>query len=417
MLCCKVVPKMKLINFPRPSSLSGNPDASVLRAPGPGRNEQEALASPNQPDSRKASECSSGRLVSLDAFRGLTILGMLLVNNAAMDTATPRHFTHAAWNSGVHFADLVFPWFLLIVGVAIPYAFASHLKRGMPTSRYLLKAASRAMVLFLLGCFIDSSVAKQPIIGLGVLQLIGLAYFAAVLIYQLPTRWRAAVALGLLVAHWAAIRFIPVPNLGAGAFLETGNLIYYLNQAYLQQYHLKGIISVVPTSALVLIGSAIGDLLRIQKRTPMTKTAYLFAAGAVLTIAGWLWNLDLPFNKPLWTSSYILYTAGLGSVLLGILYLVIDVKGWRRWSFPLVVLGMNAILAYVLPIIVKVYILQGWSWPVSHGPSLSLQQAALHSLIAQVGRVYGGWLYTCGYIALWWLVLLGFYRKRVFLRV
>ncbi|MEN6370549.1 MAG: heparan-alpha-glucosaminide N-acetyltransferase domain-containing protein [Armatimonadota bacterium] len=372
------------------------------------------MSKQDQSNSKSESKQTSGRLVSLDAFRGLTILGMLLVNNAAMDTATPKHFTHAAWNAGVHFADLVFPWFLFIAGVAIPYAFASHIKKGMPRWRYLLKAAGRAAILFLLGCFIDSSITKQPIIGLGVLQLIGLAYFAAILIYQLPAMWRMGIALGLLAAHWAIIRFIPVPGLGAGSFTETGNLIYYLNQAYLQQYHLNGIISVIPTTALVLIGSAIGDLLRSQKKDSLMKTAYMLACGVILMLAGWLWNLDLPFNKPVWTSSYILYTAGLGSIVLGLFYLVIDVKGWRWWSFPLVVLGMNAILAYVLPIIVKVYIFQGWLWPAS---ALSLQDTALQLLRALAGKALGGWIYTCSYIVLWWLVILQFYRKKLFLRV
>lgn len=413
-LCLRVVLEMKSINLRKLPLLSGYLNTSALE---PGREQQETPVSPDQSNSRKGTESSSGRLVSLDAFRGFTIFGMLLVNNAAMDTATPRHFTHAAWNSGIHFADLVFPWFLLIVGVAVPYAYASHLKRGKTVSKYMQKAASRAIILFLLGCFIDSSIAKRPIIGLGVLQLIGLAYFFAVIIYQLPSRWRDAVALGLLLTHWAAIRFIPIPNLGAGAFLETGNLIYFLNQAFLQQYHLKGIISVIPTSALVLIGAAIGDLLRDQRRTPTIKAVYLINAGVILAVVGWLWNLDLPFNKPLWTSSYILYSAGMGSILLGVLYLLIDVEGWLRWPFPLVVFGMNAILAYVLPIIVKVYVLQGWHWFYSDGTSLSLQQAALHSLINIAGRVYGGWFYTCGYIVFWWLVLLIFYKKKVFLRI
>jgi predicted acyltransferase len=130
-----------------------------------------------------------------------------------------------------------------------------------------------------------------------------------------------------------------------------------------------------------------------------------------------LWNLDLPFNKPLWTASYILYTAGLGCIVLGLLYFVIDVKGWKRWSFPLLVLGMNAILAYVLPIAVKIYIFQGWTLPASGGSALSLQQTALKSLTAWAGSMYGGWLYTCGYILFWWLIILMFYKKKIFLRV
>lgn len=368
-----------------------------------------------QPETKNTGETerTSGRLVALDAFRGLTILGMLLVNNAAMDTATPKSFTHAAWNQGVHFADLVFPWFLLISGVAIPYAFASHKRKGLSTARYLLKAASRAALLIVIGNFIGASVAKAPVFGLGVLQLIGLAYFTAALVYQLPALWRGVVAALFLAAHWAAIRFVPVPHIGAGVFTETQNLINHLNQTYLMQYHLNGIVSVIPTAALVLIGTAIGDVLRSKNILPVRKTLYLLAGGFVLAAGGWLWNLDLPFNKPLWTSSYILYTAGLGAMLLSIFYLVIDVKGFRRWPYFFVVFGMNAILAYTLPILGKVYILQGWHLP----NGASLQDGALQSLTSLAGRANGGWAYTCSYILVWWLVMLYFYRKKIFFRV
>lgn len=407
---------MSVIHLTEQTQQAAN-EADEPVAPSQGSPECNALTLNPVSDDKSESKSSTIRLLSLDVFRGLTILGMLLVNNIALDTATPRQFTHAAWNQGVHFADLVFPWFLLIVGVAIPYAFASHIKKGASTRNYLFKAARRAVLLILLGCFVDSSVARHPIIGLGVLQLIGFAYFIAVLIYQLPNRWRAITAFALLTAHWAIIRFVPIPGLGAGIFLESRNIIQYLNQTYLQHYHLNGIISVVPTAALVLIGTAIGDMLRAATIAPVKKVMYLCVGGLMLSFVGWLWNLDLPFNKPVWTASYILYTAGFGSALLGLLYLLIDVKGLQRWAFPLAILGANAIMAYILPIIAKVYVLQGWSWSMPDGSSLSLQQAALQLLKVYAGRVYGGWLYTISYILLWWLILYQFYRKKIFLRV
>jgi predicted acyltransferase len=386
----------------------------ALRLETPGRREQISNSVSNDESEPKS---SATRLLSLDVFRGLTILGMLLVNNMALDTATPRQFTHAAWNQGVHFADLVFPWFLLIVGVAIPYAFASHIRKGASTRNFLLKAIRRTVSLILLGCFVDSSVARHLSIGMGVLQLIGLAYFTAVLIYQLPTRLRAITAFALLTAHWAVIRFVPMPGSSAGVFLESKNIIQYLNQTYLQHYHLNGIISVVPTTALVLIGTAAGDLLRAATVIPSRKVAYLCVGGLILSFVGWLWNLDLSFNKSVWTASYILYAAGFGSAILGLLYMLIDVKGHQRWAFPLAILGANAIMAYILPIAVKVYVLQGWSWSMPDGSSLSMQQAVLQLLTGYTGRVCGGWLYTIGYIVFWWLIFYQFYRKKIFLRV
>jgi predicted acyltransferase len=357
------------------------------------------------------------RLESLDAFRGLTILGMLLVNNVALDTATPKHLTHAPWNQGVHFADLVFPWFLLIVGVAIPFAFSSRRRKSISAAQYAGKVLGRAVWLFLLGLLIDSSLAKQPVFDLGVLQLIGLAYLVGALLYSLPVSPRLSLAALFLIGHWAAIRFVPVPGAGAGVFLENQNLINHLNQAYLAPLHLQGIISLVPASALVLIGTAGGDLLRSETRAPEQKAGWLLVSGLLLMGLGWGWSLDLPFNKSVWTASYILFTAGLGGVALGFMYLLIDGKHRRAWAFPLIVPGRNAILAYVLPILVKLYILQQWTWQNPAGVKLSLQAAFLQFCITHTGRIAGGWLYTLTYIGIWWLVLLYFYRKRIFLRV
>ena len=359
----------------------------------------------------------SGRLVSLDAFRGLTIVGMLLVNNTALDSGTPRHLTHAAWNAGVHFADLVFPWFLFIVGVALPYAAASFRKKGLPRRAYVGKVLGRCLTLFLLGCLLTSSIARQPVLGLDVLQLIGLAYCAGALLYELPPLPRLGVAAALLIGHWAAIRFLPVPGMDPGTFTQEANAIAFLNSNYLQEWGLKGLVSVIPTTALVLIGSGIGDLLRREALTPVKRLAALAGAGLVLASVGWLWSLDLPFNKPVWTASYILFSAGLGALALAIFYGVLDVAGWRRSAFPLVVFGSNAIVAYVAPILVKIHVLQEWTLPTLEGSRQTLQEALLQAAVEQFGRNTGGWAYTAGYIVTWWLVLLVLYRKQWFLRV
>jgi predicted acyltransferase len=360
---------------------------------------------------------SSKRLLSLDAFRGLTILGMLLVNNVALDTATPRQLTHAPWNQGVHFADLVFPWFLLIVGIAVPFSAASARAKRLPYWRHDLKVIGRAVTLVLLGCLIDSSALKRPTFDLGVLQLIGLSYMVGAMLYDLPLSRRLLLAAAFLAAHWAAIRFVPIPGVGAGVFTESQNLIYHLNRVYLQPISLRGLISMVPMGALVLIGTALGDGLRHQTIASVHKAARLLIAGLALAGIGWLWSLDLPFNKAVWTASYVMYAAGLGALLLGVLYLLIDVTGWRAWALPLVVLGANAIVAYVAPILVKLLILDAWKWKMPDGSLLPLSQAILHYCFVHAGRISGGWLYTLGYILFWWLILLWLYRKRVFVRV
>jgi len=358
----------------------------------------------------------SPRLQSLDAFRGLSIVLTLLVSNIALDTATPKQLMHAGWNGGIHLADLVFPWFLFAAGVAIPFSAASAKKKGIPGWRYDLKILSRTAALVALGCLVDSSVQHQPLFTLGVLQIIGLAFLVGAFLYELPLFRRVILAVGMLLAYWAIIKFIPAPGMGAGAFEATHNIIYYLNRTYFSAVGLWGITSVVPTAAMMIIGSVIGDLLRNKTLTEHKRLAMLLIVGVVLVAAGFLWNFSLPYNKPLWTPAYVLMTAGLGTLLLGVLYLIVDAAGWWHWTYPLLVLGANAILAYVMPILVKLLILENWHHNL-HGVKMSVEQWFLTVAKTRYGAVPGGWVYTLGYILVWWIVLWFFYRKKVFLRV
>jgi predicted acyltransferase len=170
---------------------------------------------------------------------------------------------------------------------------------------------------------------------------------------------------------------------------------------------------VAPTAGLVLIGTMVGDLLRAPALTPRRRLAALLLLGVGLAVAGWLWNLDLPFNKTVWSASYILYAGGLGTIVLALFYLGADLSGKPWWTYPLVVFGANAIFAYVAPILVKVYLLQGWTWE-GH---LSLQQAYLGHLVSTLGQVNGGLVYTGTYIVGWWVILFYMYRKGLLLRV
>ena len=360
------------------------------------------------------------RLVSLDAFRGLTIAGMLLVNNAALGGRTPGQLMHAPWNGGMRFADLIFPWFLLIVGVALPFSAAGARRKGAGGWRYGLRVLGRVLALVFLGCLIDSSLLKRPLFDLNVLQLIGLAYGAGAALYALPVWLRLPVAFGLLMAHAAVIQHFPVPGLGRGVFREDANAIWYLNRAYLNRLHLTGLVSVAPTAALVLIGTAFGDALRRTRWKPLEKVVVLLLFSGMLALGGWAWHFSLPYNKPVWTASYILMTAGLGGGALTLLYASIDATGreWPTWlAFPLVVYGSNAIAAYVGPILTKVFILRVWTWRMPGGVREPLEQALLHAATAHYGSYRGGWVYTLGYLFVVWLALLELRRRKIFLRV
>jgi len=334
------------------------------------------------------------RVLSLDILRGLSILLMLLVNNLAEAPQTVSQLRHAEWGSGIHLADLAFPWFLLCVGVAIPFSAAGFARRGESKRQFYLRILRRTAILLALGAILDMSWDhKLVFFTVGVLQTIAISYALAALLYNLAGRWRLLVAGVCLVGYWAAIKLLPIPGVGAGVFTEDRNLILYLNRTYLGHVGLWNLPRIVPTTALTLIGTAVGDLLRREYTDPRRKSAALALLGVVFVAGGYIWSLSLPFNKPVWTPSYVLLAAGLGTLLLGLVYLVVDIWRWRWWAFPLIVFGSNAVLAYVVPILVKTLILN-----------------PLDVSIVQ-------WFRLTSFVVFWWLVLWLLHRKKIFLRV
>lgn len=358
----------------------------------------------------------AARLLSLDALRGITILAMLLVNNAALDVNTPTQLLHAPFGAALRAADFVFPWFLFCVGVAIPFAMASAKRKGVPAWRTDVKILTRAASLVLLGLLIESSIQHRPVFSLGVLQTIGLAYLIAALVYELPLSRRLLIAGLALAGYWAALKFIPFPG-AAGPISETNNLVYYLNRTVFNGAGLWGITSVIPTSALVLLGTAVGDVLQAERLKAWAKLLILIGIGGALGAGGVYWSYTLLMSKALWTPPYILFMAGTGTLALAALYVLVDLTRWSWWVYPLLVFGSNAILAYVMPILVKLWVLQSWRLPVGDGSTLPLDQWMLHRLIVGHGPIPGGWIYTIGYIVIWWAVLAVFYQKKIFLRV
>ena len=388
-----------------------------------------------------------GRLLALDALRGLTVVLMLLVNNVALQAATPDQLMHAPFG-GVTLADLVFPWFLFCMGAAIPYAAASFDKQKLPLWRRILRIFTRSSLMFAFGLFLTSALARSPVFALGVLQLIALAYCVAALIYLIspkPAFLFSAAAL-LLLGYWAVIRFVPVPGAGPGIFEEDRNLLLHINRTFLEPLGLRGLLSTIPTAALGLLGAIVAQMMRAEGRGQraegcdseqhLTESSpgvrclgfgvrqffsthsplpQLLLLGGGLTLIGYLLSLELPFSKTFWTPPYILFSAGLGTLAIGIFYVLFDLR-WKWMAFPLTVLGSNALLAYIVPILFKIWVLQGWTIVVE-GQRVSLQQAWLNWHIAQSGLVVGGWLYTILYILLWWVVLWWLWRKQIFLRV
>jgi predicted acyltransferase len=306
----------------------------------------------------------SGRLVSLDALRGFDMFWIVggdeLVKALARLYDTPAlrvlddQLEHAEWE-GFHFYDLIFPMFVFIVGVSLVFSLGRTIEqKGRGTA--VLKVVTRGVLLYLLGVFYYGGFATpfEKIRLLGVLQRIGLAYLFAGLIYcAFGTRGRVAACAGLLVGYWALMTFVPVPEVGAGHFEPGANLANWIDKRYLPlrkwdgDYDPEGLLSTLPAIANCLLGVFAGELLK-GRAGPGRKVLTLLAGGAACALAGWLWGLQFPVIKKLWTSSFVLVAVGYSSVLLGLFYLVVDVWKFQKWAGPFVWIGMNPITIYMI---------------------------------------------------------------------
>jgi len=303
------------------------------------------------------SENQQERLVSLDVFRGATIAAMILVNNPGDWGNVFAPFLHAEWH-GWTFTDLIFPFFLFIVGVAIVYAFSRRKMAASSKADLYKKIIRRTLILFALGLFLsgfpyyDFSTIRIP----GVLQRIAVCYFAASLIYlNSGTRGQWLWAAGLLFVYWGFMAWYPVPDIGAGVLEKGRNFSAYIDQLVLsghmwsatKTWDPEGIFSTLPAISMTLFGVLTGHLLRSEK-SRLEKTVYMLLIGNLALLAGSIWHLWLPINKNIWTSSYTVAMTGMALIVLAFCYYISDVRGYRRWTRPFVIYGMNAITVFVL---------------------------------------------------------------------
>lgn len=353
----------------------------------------------------------SGRLVSLDAFRGLTIAAMILVNNPGTWGAIYWPLEHAAWHGWTP-TDLIFPFFLFIVGVSMAFS-----RKGR-----FADALRRAAILFGLGLFM----AAFPFFNLatvripGVLQRISVCYLAAWLLRRTLSVAAQAVIAGLLLAgYWGVMTLVPVPGELAPNLEPATNLAAWLDRALLdghlwrqtKSWDPEGILSTVPAVATTLLGSLAGALL-VSERTPRTKLAGFALGGAALAALGLAWGVSFPINKNLWTSSYALFTAGVAALLFGLVYLLADVRGWRGWTAPFVVYGTNSILVFVASgLLAKTLALVKLA-------GTSLQSVLYLGLFAPWAQPKNASLaYALANVAFWYLVLLAMDRRGWHLKV
>ena len=361
------------------------------------------------------------RLISLDVFRGLTMAAMVIVNNPGDWSNVYAPLLHAEWHGWTP-TDLIFPFFLFIVGVSITLS----RKSASPSSIF-----RRAAIIFALGLFLagyprfDLATWRIP----GVLQRIAVCYLFAALLYRATSGNRrqqgivlATVACALSLVYWAVMALVPAPGGFAGDLSPTGNVGAWLDRALMNGHLWKptwdpeGLLSTVPAIATTLLGTVAGLWLG-SSETPRRKAAGLLVGGIAALLIGQVWHFAFPINKSLWTSSYVMFTAGGAAVLLAACYWLIDVKGWRGWTKPFVILGTNAITLFMVSGLLA-DTLGLIRVTADDGREVSLgRYFYVEYLVPLASPKNASLLYALANLAVLFALLAWMYRKRIFLRV
>ena len=363
----------------------------------------------------------AARLKSLDVFRGAAIASMILVNSPGAREDSYAQLSHAAWN-GWTFADTIFPCFLFMVGVSLTLSTAARLGQGGNHASLVWHAVRRSVLLYACGVLIDLLVVPDrrfPYFSFrdhlqlsGVLQKIAVCYLVAFLIY-LWAGWRGAIlgVVGLNLIYLGLLFLYPVPGCGAGILTPECSFPAYLNEVVLKghtwgdTYDPDGVGAALPAISSVLFGVLAGVLLRIEPR-PRQRLRWLLGAGLGLVATGVLLSTWIPFNKPLWTSSYALLMAGLAAICLAACYWLVDLRQGGGWLKPLEIFGLNAVAAYLV------------SRPADHALRVHVFGRSLYTDVCQrlasppnASLLFAIVVVTAVYLVVWLM-----YRRRWFLK-
>jgi predicted acyltransferase len=371
------------------------------------------------------------RLLSLDVLRGITVALMILVNNAGDGSVSYPQLRHSRWN-GCTLTDFVFPTFLFMVGASIELSFQTRLARGVSALTIYLQVIRRALVLFALGVLLNA----LPFFHLaelrfyGVLQRIALCYLLAAAVYLTGgLRSSLLICVASILGYWWLMTHVAMPEFGLPGrdvpLLDpTGNLASLTDRMLVSQSHLyhhdvydpEGLLSTLPALGTTLLGVCSAAWLR-SRRTPALRAVALLLAGVLCMLAGLAWSHTFPFNKRLWTSSFVLWTGGLAMVLLAILFWLLDGHlQLRRGLTPWLALGTNALAAYILSELLAI-VLSAVPVNASHGQE-DLQQWLFRLLPHWLGPPpLLSFVYSLLFVLVCALPMLVLYRRRIFLKL
>ena len=368
-------------------------------------------------------QAASVRLLSLDVLRGITMATMVIVNNPGDWGAVYAPLLHAPWNGWTP-TDLVFPFFLFIVGVS--------LTRSRATMGPWGRIARRAAVIVLAGLLLqliprfDFAHWRIP----GVLQRIGLCYLAAATLFRVTARGGrdaaaqarllGACAALLALIYWALVSWVPVPGGTAGDLTPGHDLGTFIDRTllgahiYRGNWDPEGLLSTIPAISTTLLGCLAG--LCLGSHAPAgRKVTVLCAGGLLLVVVGLVWDLGFPINKSLWTSSYVAFTGGAAALALAACYWTIDVRGWTRWSSPFKILGMNALALFVLSALLTKALLYVKVGPMEARQSLyGVLYMTLYVPLAAPKNA--SLLFALTHLAVLFGILFVMYRRKIFLK-
>lgn len=362
----------------------------------------------------------TGRLISLDAFRGFTIAAMVIVNNPGAWQHVYWPLRHAKWN-GCTPTDLIFPFFLFIVGVSITLSYSKRLEANLSRRSIYRKIIVRSVIIYLLGLFLWlwPEFNFSAIRWTGVLQRISLVFLACAIIF-LNTSWKTQVKIGsvILLLYWIIVAYLPVPGIGQPDLSgPEKNWTNYLDTLILPGVMYKGtwdpegILSTFPAIVTGITGMLVGKLC-LTVKDEYKRLTWLFFLGLCMFVAGSTWNWLFPINKNLWTSSYVLYTSGLATLALAACILVIDIWGFTRWTHLGRVYGANAITSYVLSGMLPVVFYTGFFG------GTSINGWFMDSLISlNIEPKLVSFIYAVLYMLFIYIPALIMYRKKIFIKV
>jgi len=384
------------------------------------------------------------RLVALDVFRGLTIAGMLLVNDPGSWSAIYPPLEHAEWHGWTP-TDLVFPFFLFIVGIT------THLSIGSRRDHPVAKIIRRGLLIVLFGLllnwfpfywwgkipnvpnptFVERVMWRvQHLRFAGVLQRIGIVYIAAALISLKATRRQiVAIIAAILIGYWILMTLVPVPGTGTiGAFVldqPSKTLAAYVDRAVLgnhiwsisKTWDPEGPLSTLPAVATALLGILAGQWITRRDKTLVERVLGLYGVGSLAMVAGELWHWVFPINKNLWTSSYVIFTAGFACVMLATCIWLVDVENARGWTRPFVIYGVNPLVAFIGSGLMARCIDSLFKVTV-HGQRMSLHQASFELFFAPwLPLKFASLLWGLCFVAFWLGILSILHRRKLFLKV